>query len=208
MVYFFSIQLLCKTPSRRLRNLERFQRQTFFQGTTFDLALLQRQPVEVTHKCSETDGFGCETLEERWTFPHSSRRWFCSCERGQIAPPKLGEASRCPCSLSRASTTTRSSARPPRRTHTWIPAYKLERPRRCQAQHSHCSLLRKKANTERCLCDRVYSTVTDPPEVTAHMFLSLHTYSPLHTSVVRLLRLVIFWKPSADYDLIRSIVKR
>uniref|UniRef100_A0A3Q3XBK3 Protein kinase domain-containing protein n=1 Tax=Mola mola TaxID=94237 RepID=A0A3Q3XBK3_MOLML len=57
-------ELLCKTPSRRLRNLERFQRQTFFQGTTFDLALLQRQPVEVTHKCSETDSFGCETLEE------------------------------------------------------------------------------------------------------------------------------------------------
>lgn len=44
----FSVQLLCKTPTRRLRTLERFKRQTFFYGTTFDLALLQRQPVEVT----------------------------------------------------------------------------------------------------------------------------------------------------------------
>ncbi|CAG00494.1 unnamed protein product [Tetraodon nigroviridis] len=41
-------KLLCKNPSRRLRTLERFKRQTFFIGTTFDLTLLQRQPVEVT----------------------------------------------------------------------------------------------------------------------------------------------------------------
>lgn len=47
----FSVQLLCKTPIRRLRTLERFKRQTFFHGTTFDLALLQRQPVEVTDGC-------------------------------------------------------------------------------------------------------------------------------------------------------------
>ncbi|KAM8898355.1 ribosomal protein S6 kinase-related protein [Spinachia spinachia] len=40
-------ELLCKTPTRRLRTLDRFKRQTFFRGTTFDLALLQRQPVEV-----------------------------------------------------------------------------------------------------------------------------------------------------------------
>ncbi|XP_053187775.1 ribosomal protein S6 kinase-related protein [Scomber japonicus] len=40
-------ELLCKTPSRRLKTLDRFKRQTFFHGTTFDLALLQRQPVEV-----------------------------------------------------------------------------------------------------------------------------------------------------------------
>uniref|UniRef100_A0A3Q3FJR7 Ribosomal protein S6 kinase related b n=2 Tax=Labrus bergylta TaxID=56723 RepID=A0A3Q3FJR7_9LABR len=40
-------ELLCKTPARRLRTLERFKRQTFFHGTTFDLTLLQRQPVEV-----------------------------------------------------------------------------------------------------------------------------------------------------------------
>uniref|UniRef100_A0A8C2XJS7 Ribosomal protein S6 kinase related b n=1 Tax=Cyclopterus lumpus TaxID=8103 RepID=A0A8C2XJS7_CYCLU len=37
-------ELLCKTPTRRLRTLERFKRQTFFHGTTFDLALLQRHP--------------------------------------------------------------------------------------------------------------------------------------------------------------------
>ncbi|TWW74702.1 putative serine/threonine-protein kinase [Takifugu flavidus] len=40
-------ELLCKSPSRRLRTLERFKRQTFFFGMTFDLTLLQRQPVEV-----------------------------------------------------------------------------------------------------------------------------------------------------------------
>uniref|UniRef100_A0A3Q2THZ8 Ribosomal protein S6 kinase related b n=1 Tax=Fundulus heteroclitus TaxID=8078 RepID=A0A3Q2THZ8_FUNHE len=40
--------LLCKNPLRRLRTLERFKRQTFFFGTSFDLDLLQRQPVEVT----------------------------------------------------------------------------------------------------------------------------------------------------------------
>uniref|UniRef100_A0A3B4Y0G1 Ribosomal protein S6 kinase related n=1 Tax=Seriola lalandi dorsalis TaxID=1841481 RepID=A0A3B4Y0G1_SERLL len=44
-------ELLCKTPSRRLRTLDRFKRQTFFYGTTFDLTLLQRQPVEVTDEC-------------------------------------------------------------------------------------------------------------------------------------------------------------
>ncbi|KAM4619833.1 ribosomal protein S6 kinase-related protein [Polymixia lowei] len=40
-------ELLCKTPTRRLRTLDRYKRQTFFHGTTFDLALLQRRPVEV-----------------------------------------------------------------------------------------------------------------------------------------------------------------
>ncbi|KAM9788497.1 ribosomal protein S6 kinase-related protein [Neosynchiropus ocellatus] len=40
-------ELLCKTPCRRLRTLERFQRQTFFLGSSFDLDLLQRRPVEV-----------------------------------------------------------------------------------------------------------------------------------------------------------------
>ncbi|CAL8304678.1 unnamed protein product [Gadus morhua 'NCC'] len=40
-------ELLCKTPARRLRTLERFRRQTFFHGTTSDLVLLQRQPVDV-----------------------------------------------------------------------------------------------------------------------------------------------------------------
>ncbi|MEQ2206433.1 hypothetical protein XENOCAPTIV_029284, partial [Xenoophorus captivus] len=40
-------KLLCKNPLRRLRTLERFKRQTFFFGTSFDLDLLQRQPVEV-----------------------------------------------------------------------------------------------------------------------------------------------------------------
>ncbi|KAF6717172.1 putative serine/threonine-protein kinase [Oryzias melastigma] len=40
-------ELLCKTPSRRLRTLDRFKRQTFFHQSTFDLELMQRRPVEV-----------------------------------------------------------------------------------------------------------------------------------------------------------------
>lgn len=56
----FSEQLLCKTPFRRLRTLDRFKRQTFFHGTTFDLTLLQRQPVEVTD-------FWMQLV---WLFPH------------------------------------------------------------------------------------------------------------------------------------------
>uniref|UniRef100_A0A3Q4GMR7 Ribosomal protein S6 kinase related b n=1 Tax=Neolamprologus brichardi TaxID=32507 RepID=A0A3Q4GMR7_NEOBR len=52
-------ELLCKTPSRRLRTLDRFQRQTFFRGSTFDLDLLQRQPMEVTDETSECPRFGC-----------------------------------------------------------------------------------------------------------------------------------------------------
>lgn len=43
----FSVQLLCKTPTRRLRTLDRYKRQAFFRGITFDLALMQREPVEV-----------------------------------------------------------------------------------------------------------------------------------------------------------------
>uniref|UniRef100_A0A673A8E6 Ribosomal protein S6 kinase related b n=1 Tax=Sphaeramia orbicularis TaxID=375764 RepID=A0A673A8E6_9TELE len=39
-------ELLCKNPARRLKTLDRFKRQTFFHGITFDLTLLQRQPVQ------------------------------------------------------------------------------------------------------------------------------------------------------------------
>ncbi|XP_051732577.1 ribosomal protein S6 kinase-related protein [Ctenopharyngodon idella] len=40
-------ELLCKTPARRLRTLERFKRQTFFHGTSFDSQLLQKTPMEL-----------------------------------------------------------------------------------------------------------------------------------------------------------------
>lgn len=40
-------ELLCKTPARRLRTLERFKRQTFFHGTPFDSHLLQKTPMEL-----------------------------------------------------------------------------------------------------------------------------------------------------------------
>ncbi|KAK7130816.1 hypothetical protein R3I94_016079 [Phoxinus phoxinus] len=40
-------ELLCKTPVRRLRTLERFKRQTFFHGTPFDSHLLQKTPMEL-----------------------------------------------------------------------------------------------------------------------------------------------------------------
>ncbi|XP_065143527.1 ribosomal protein S6 kinase-related protein [Paramisgurnus dabryanus] len=40
-------ELLCKTPARRLRTLDRFKRQTFFHGTPFDSHLLQKSPMEL-----------------------------------------------------------------------------------------------------------------------------------------------------------------
>ncbi|XP_038817689.1 ribosomal protein S6 kinase-related protein-like [Salvelinus namaycush] len=40
-------ELLCKNPAHRLRSLERFKRQTFFRGTSFDSQLLQKRPVEL-----------------------------------------------------------------------------------------------------------------------------------------------------------------
>ncbi|XP_062867082.1 ribosomal protein S6 kinase-related protein [Trichomycterus rosablanca] len=40
-------ELLCKTPTRRLRTLDRFKRQTFFFGTPFDSHLLQKSPMEL-----------------------------------------------------------------------------------------------------------------------------------------------------------------
>uniref|UniRef100_A0A8D3ABT1 Ribosomal protein S6 kinase related b n=1 Tax=Scophthalmus maximus TaxID=52904 RepID=A0A8D3ABT1_SCOMX len=51
-------------PARRLRTLDRFKRQTFFHGTTFDLALLQRQPVEVTDECWGCGHFGCQIVKD------------------------------------------------------------------------------------------------------------------------------------------------
>ncbi|KAL0973208.1 hypothetical protein UPYG_G00200350 [Umbra pygmaea] len=40
-------ELLCKNPAQRLNNLERFKRQTFFRGTSFDSQLLQKTPIEL-----------------------------------------------------------------------------------------------------------------------------------------------------------------
>uniref|UniRef100_A0A3B3ZXR1 Protein kinase domain-containing protein n=1 Tax=Periophthalmus magnuspinnatus TaxID=409849 RepID=A0A3B3ZXR1_9GOBI len=37
-------ELLCKSPIRRLRTLDRFKRQGFFHGMSFDLALMQERP--------------------------------------------------------------------------------------------------------------------------------------------------------------------
>ncbi|XP_018520905.1 ribosomal protein S6 kinase-related protein [Lates calcarifer] len=39
-------ELLCKSPVNRLRNLECFQMQPFFRGTSFDSQILQKTPVE------------------------------------------------------------------------------------------------------------------------------------------------------------------
>lgn len=80
-------------------------------------------------------------------------RWFSSWERDRIVPPKPAEASLCPCSLSRASTMTLSSAHlpPPRRSWTLEPTFTALR--LCLAQRSRCSLLGTKANARKCLCD-------------------------------------------------------
>lgn len=170
----FPVQLLCKTPSRRLRTLDRFQRQTFFRGSTFDLDLLQRQPMEVTDETSECPRFGCflcKLKHESWLLLSVAVRWFWSCGRDRTERPKLDEASLCPYSLSKASTTTCSSAHPPRHTRSRIPAQTLTQLYRCLAQHSHCILLRKKVHAEKCLFDRhwVYS-------VKAHLCTFVHPW--------------------------------
>ncbi|KAM8903077.1 ribosomal protein S6 kinase-related protein-like isoform 2-T2 [Spinachia spinachia] len=40
-------KLLCKNPVNRLRNLECFEMEAFFRGTSFDSLILQKMPVEV-----------------------------------------------------------------------------------------------------------------------------------------------------------------
>uniref|UniRef100_A0A3Q2TZZ8 Ribosomal protein S6 kinase related a n=1 Tax=Fundulus heteroclitus TaxID=8078 RepID=A0A3Q2TZZ8_FUNHE len=40
------IQLLCKSPASRLRDLQRFKMQAFFRGASFDSYLLQKTPVK------------------------------------------------------------------------------------------------------------------------------------------------------------------
>lgn len=72
----FSVQLLCKTPSRRLRTLERFKRQSFFYGTSFDLVLLQRQPVEVTVRCLDVAISVVRFLEEMFIMQAKSSVFF------------------------------------------------------------------------------------------------------------------------------------
>lgn len=149
----FPDQLLCKTPTRRLRTLDRFKRQTFFRGTTFDLALLQRQPVEVTNECPNVAGSVVPTKVRWWFFLSSLFRWYWSWERDRTELPKLGEASLCLCSLSKVSTTTPFSALRPRRTHSWMPTHEATQLRRSPAPRSPCSLLRKKAYVAKCLFD-------------------------------------------------------
>lgn len=127
-------------------------------------------------------------MQAKWSVCFFLSRWFWSWERDRTEPPKLDEASLCPCSLSKASTTTRSSALPPHRTHSWTPAHKLTQLHRSLARQAHCSLLRKKAHAEKCLCDRTlsYSMVTYTLKVKAYMYVFLQSYSP--SGVVRLLK--------------------
>ncbi len=217
----FSVQLLCKTPTRRLKTLERFKRQTFFYGTTFDLALLQRQPVEVTDGCLDVVSFcwsnTSQIVEEivqyatkvKWFSSSSLSRWFWSWERDQTEPPKLDEASLCLCSPSRASTTTPSSALPPRRTHSWMPAHRLTWLCRSPARHTHFSLLRKKVHVEKCLCDGlwVYSTGTNTLKVKAYIYVcSAHLFTLTHRCGAPSTMSYLEKAKIADYDFIGSIV--
>lgn len=41
------MQLLCKNPESRLRDLERFKMQPFFRGCSFDPLILQKSPVDI-----------------------------------------------------------------------------------------------------------------------------------------------------------------
>lgn len=115
--------------------------------------------------------FLCKLKHESWLLLSVAVRWFWSCGRDRTERPKLDEASLCPYSLSKASTTTRSSAHPPRHTRSRIPAQTLTQLYRCLAQHSHCILLRKKVHAEKCLFDRhwVYS-------VKAHLCTFVHPW--------------------------------
>lgn len=117
---------------------------------TFDLTLLQRQPVEVSDVVIGNYMLeGMLHLKRLFSLP----RWFSSSERDQIVLPKPAEASLCLCSLSRASTMTLSSAHlpPPRRSWKLEPTFTVLC--LCPAQCSRCSLLGTKANVWKCLCD-------------------------------------------------------
>lgn len=41
------MQLLCKNPESRLRDLRRFKMQPFFRGSSFDPLILQKAPVDI-----------------------------------------------------------------------------------------------------------------------------------------------------------------
>lgn len=134
--------------------------------------------MEVTDETSECPRFGCflcKLKHESWLLLSVAVRWFWSCGRDRTERPKLDEAWLCLYSLSKALTTTRSSAHPPRHTRSWIPAQTLTQLYRCLAQHSHPILLRKKVYAEKCLFDRhwVYS-------VKAYIRIFLHICSPLN----------------------------
>lgn len=119
------------------------------------------------------ESFGVLSLQP---FFESLSRWFCSWERDQIAPLRLGEASLYPCSLSKVLTTTHSSVRPLRLKPSRTPADNLKQPWPCPARRSDCRLLRKKGNAEKCLCDWVYDAVTGTVMVImAYMFVCFTT---------------------------------
>ncbi|KAK1157542.1 ribosomal protein S6 kinase-related protein-like [Acipenser oxyrinchus oxyrinchus] len=51
-------ELLCKNPVRRLHHLDRFQKQLFFRGTTFDTHLLQKNPMGLILELKKQRGPG------------------------------------------------------------------------------------------------------------------------------------------------------
>ncbi|XP_058856636.1 ribosomal protein S6 kinase-related protein-like isoform X1 [Acipenser ruthenus] len=51
-------ELLCKNPVRRLHHLDRFKKQLFFRGTTFDTHLLQKNPMGLILELKKQRGPG------------------------------------------------------------------------------------------------------------------------------------------------------
>ncbi|KAK6473277.1 ribosomal protein S6 kinase-related protein-like [Huso huso] len=51
-------ELLCKNPVRRLHHLDRFKKQLFFRGTTFDTHLLQKNPMGLILEMKKQRGPG------------------------------------------------------------------------------------------------------------------------------------------------------
>lgn len=150
---------------------------------TFDLALLQRQPVEVTDAAVRDSAFHTMVhMKRHFCLP----RWFSSSERDQIALPKPDEASLCPCSLSKASTMTLSSAHLPLQTRSWKlePTFTALRP--CPAQRSHCSLLRTKANAWKCLSDWRSCYWPSKSAPACYRCIPMHFFTLTHSCVNRL----------------------
>ncbi|KAG9351610.1 hypothetical protein JZ751_022861 [Albula glossodonta] len=80
-------ELLCKTPTRRLRTLERFKRQTFFRGTSFDSHLLQKTPMELILELKEHPDRPAKA--QRGLTPETFKSFDCDFLGSPVSPTDL-----------------------------------------------------------------------------------------------------------------------